>query len=320
MMSRVPQFIAQTLFSPATEALRHLPECPRVLQHSPDHLAWIAIQHSPTSTVGTLNLLHLGTLENREYPLPARPGFFVETTRPGVLLVGLERRLVLFDLNTGDVTETGLTVTTDERVLINDGVAVEGGVLFGTKHLEFNQPIGHVYFFDAGAHTVREVIPGQTCSNGKFYRAATRKLIDIDSVPRTITEYAFHDNWQIQGKRLIADPAQLPAIPDGLRPSPTGDSVIVAYFNLDSTADGLAQQFALSDGHVLNEWILPGAPRVTCPEFFRRNGRVCILFTTAVEGMPDEERKSAPRAGDLFWAETPFTEMPPAPPLVHIRV
>lgn len=318
MMTRVSQFIAQPLFAPATEALRHLPECPRVLRHSPNQLAWIAIQYAPDSTVGSLNVLNLDTLENREYPLPARPGFFAETTAPGVLLVGLERRLVLFDLNSGQLRETGLTVTTDERVIINDGVAAPGGALFGTKHLEFNQPIAKVYFFDAAAHTVREVFGGQTCSNGKFYRPANHTLVDIDSIPRTLTEYSFDYDWHVTAKRLIADPASLPAIPDGLRPCPANETVIVAYYNPDARADGLAQQFSLADGRVVNEWIVPGSPRVTCPELFLREGRVCVLFTTAVEGMPADERAHAPRAGDLFWAETPFSSLAPPPPLIRV--
>jgi sugar lactone lactonase YvrE len=317
-MTRVPEYIAQPLFAPATEALRHLPECPRVLRHTPNQLAWIAIQHSPTSTVGSLNVLNLDTLHNREHPLPARPGFFVETTKPGVLLVGLERRLVLYDLNTATLQELGVNVTTDERVLINDGLAIPGGVIFGTKHLEFNQPIAKVYHFDAHTRQVREIIDGQICSNGKFYQPAERRLIDIDSIPRTITEYVFDSDWHIAKQRPVVDPASLPAIPDGLRPCPFGETVIVAYYNPDSKADGLAQQFDIAGGKVVNHWRLPGSPRVTCPEFFVRDGRVCLLFTTAVEGMPADERPHAPRAGDLFWAETPYTQLPPAPPLVEL--
>jgi len=34
--------------------------------------------------------------------------------------------------------ETGPQVTTDERVIIKRRLAIDGGVLFGTKHLEFN--------------------------------------------------------------------------------------------------------------------------------------------------------------------------------------
>jgi sugar lactone lactonase YvrE len=321
MMTEVtsPQrFTAEPLFSPASEALRFLPECPRVLQHRPGHLAWIAIQHAADSTVGNVNVLNLTTLENREYPLPARPGFFVETTTPGLLLVGMERRLVLLDLNTGALRETGVTVTTDERVIINDGLAVPGGVIFGTKHLTFSETIAKLYYFAAGTFTVKELAGGQICSNGKFYRPQERKLVDIDSSPKTITEYEFKADWSVAQSRLITPPAKLPAIPDGLRPSPDGQSVVVAYYNPDSSAAGLAQQIALADGAVLTEWVLPGSPRVTCPELFLRDGRVCVLFTTAVEGMPDAERVGAPRAGDFFWADTPFTTLPAPPPLLDL--
>ena len=268
--------------------------------------------------MGNLNVLNLTTLENREYPLPARPGFYVETTTPGLLLVGLERRLALLDLNSGLLRETGVTVTGDESVIINDGIAVPGGVIFGTKHLAFSQTAAKLYYFAAGTFTVKELAGGQICSNGKFYRPKERKLIDVDSSPKTITEYEFRSDWSIASQRLLKPPADLPAIPDGLKPAPGGESVVVAFYNPDSQADGLAQQLSIADGSVLAEWMLPGSPRVTCPEFFLRDGRVCLLFTTATEGMPPEERLTAPRAGDFFWAETPFATMPAPPPLLDL--
>ena len=316
----LPQrFTAQPLFQPATEALRFLPECPRVLQHRPGHLGWIAIQHSAASTSGSLNVLNLATLENREYPLPGRPGFFAETKTPGLLLVGMERRLVLYDLNTSTLRETGVTVTSDERVIINDGVPVPGGVVFGTKHVAFSETIAKLYFFSVATRGIKELAGGQICSNGKFFRADERKLVDVDSSPKTITEYEFRPDWSVLSQRLITPPAALPAIPDGLRPTPDGHSVIVCFYNPDSKADGLAQEIGIADGAVLAEWTLPGSPRVTCPEFFLRDGRVCLLFTTAVEGMPDEERVTAPEAGALFWAATGFATLPAPPPLLDME-
>jgi hypothetical protein len=97
--------------------------------------------------------------------------------------------------------------------------------------------------------------------------------------------------------RLIADPASLPALPDGLRPARGGTSIIVAYYNPEPVADGLAQEIRLSDGAILTEWIFPGSPRVTCPEV----AGDFVYFTTAVEGMPDP----TPHAGTIFRAELP---------------
>src|SRR5438128_296288 len=100
-----PRTVAQPFFRPSSAELRYLPECPRQLRGT-SQLAWIAIQNGPDDPYGSLNILDLVTLQNRTYPLPGRPGFFVETERPGVLLVGLERRLVLYDLARSAITAT----------------------------------------------------------------------------------------------------------------------------------------------------------------------------------------------------------------------
>jgi sugar lactone lactonase YvrE len=107
-----------------------------------------------------------------------------------------------------------------------------------------------------------------------------------------------------------------------LRPAPAnadggeGDSVIVAFYNPEPVADGVARQIRLADGKVLCEWQIPGAPRVTCPEFVRLDGEVKLVFTTAVEGMPAATRQLAPGSGFLYVADTPFRELPAPPPLI----
>ncbi len=316
------QFIAKPFFEPANEALRFLPEGPRVLQNHPNGeglLGWVAIQHASDVLTGSLNILHLSTLQNQSIALPGRPGFFCETTQPGIVLVGLDRRLVYCNLVSGRIEETGITVTTDERVIINDGLAIEGGVLFGTKHLEFNQTIASLYYFESATRKVHTLLDGQICSNGKFFLSDTSgaTLIDIDSLPKTITKYRLNAMLtNVLDRSLVISPELLPAFPDGMRPSPDGKTVIVAFFNPDHTANGCAQQIRLSDGAVLCEWQIPGSPRVTCPEFVLLNGKVMILFTTAVEGMSPETRTIAPGAGSMYIAETPFTTLPSAPPLL----
>lgn len=311
------QYLAKELFAPAEESLRFLPEGPRVLQGT-NELGWVAIQHSAEATVGSLNRLDLASGENRSFTLPGRPGFFAETETPGKWLVGMERRLVLADWRSGVVEELGVTVSDDERVIINDGLAVEGGVLFGTKHLGFSEPIAALYFYDSAAGRLHTVLEGQTCSNGKDLRG--ERLIDIDSTPKAISRY----HWdaaarRATGREWVVDPASLPAYPDGLRPSPDGESVIVAFFNPGPVSDGLARMYRVADGAGECEWVIPGSPRVTCPEFVEMDGKVKIVFTTAVEGMPAEIRAMAPGAGSLFVADTPFDRMPARPPLVKIQ-
>ncbi len=318
------RFTAAPFFPPANEDLRFLPEGPRLLQNHPaggSLLGWVAIQHGAEVKAGSINVLDLESGRNTSFPLPGRPGFFAETDKPGMVLVGLERRLAYFDLLTGALTETGPSVTGDERVIINDGLAIEGGALFGTKHLEFNQPLAALYLFDCATKTVRTVIDKQFCSNGKFLRRDEEglRLIDIDSIPKTITDYRFDSKLErVLKSSLVASPDSLPGYPDGLRPAPDGESVIVAFYNPEAVADGIAWQIRLADGKVLCEWRIPGAPRVTCPEFVQMDGEVKLVFTTAVEGMPAGTRRLAPASGTLFIASTPFESMPAPPPLAPL--
>jgi sugar lactone lactonase YvrE len=283
-------------------------------------LGWVAIQHGPGRGDGSFNFLNLTTGVNTTIPLPGRPGFFVETELPGLLLVGLERRLILLDATTGQVTETGIIVSHDERVIINDGIAIPDGLLFGTKHLEFRNPIAALYHYDCATRELHQVVGGQVCSNGKYYQATDGHvtLIDIDSAPKTITRYRLDSGLRhIREQTLVAPPQSLPAFPDGLRPSPDGASIVVAFYNPDAAECGIAQEIRLADGAVLTEWTLPGSPRVTCPEFAIVDGQVKILFTTAVEGMPDAIRQMAPNAGTIFCADTPFTSLPAPPPILR---
>ena len=312
VLSAKRQFVAERLFEPESEALRYLPEGPRVLRHlglPGQWLGWVAIQHSAAEQVGSLNLFNLSSRENRSFELPGRPGFFAETATEGVVIVGMERRLVLFDWRSGEVTETGVVVSGDERVILNDGLAVEGGVLFGTKHLGFSEAIAAVYFYDWASGRVHTVLEGQVCSNGKFLRrdATGATLIDIDSMPKTISRYRLDSRLErVLERSLVVAPESLPGFPDGLRPSPDGESVIVAFYNPEAVSDGVARMYRLADGAVECEWVLPGSPRVTCPELVEMDGKVKIVFTTAVEGMAAEIRAMAPGAGALYVADTPF--------------
>lgn len=320
----MPSFVAQPFFNPVSARLRYLPEGPRLLQNHPgaanQWLGWVAIQHGPDLATGSLCLLHLDTLQNEEHPLPGRPGFFAETEQPGLLLIGLERRLVLYNVVTRHLEELGITVSDHPRVIINDGQPVPGGVYFGTKHLDFNEPVAELFFFDALRGELVRVLPGQTCSNGKIFwpHAASPTLFDIDSSPKTINRYQLDATGRhVHAQKAVVAPSALPAYPDGMRQA-TQDSALLAFFNPALVSDGLAWQISLTTGECLAEWHLPGSPRVTCPEFIPRHGRVQVLFTTADEGMSPEGRALAPGAGMLYLADTPFTTLPPAPPLLPV--
>lgn len=311
-------FTARVLFRADREELRFLPEGPRRLRLYPgEHpmLGWIAIQHGENSGVGSFQVLDLMTLQNTSRDLPGRPGFFAETSRPGTVLIGLERRLVLYDMLQGIVTETGIEVSQDERVIINDGVAIPQGLIFGTKHLKCSEEYAALYYFDAASRELKLLKDKQMCSNGKFLSGDL--LVDIDSPRRVLTGYTLdRRGGSITAERTLADLHAFPGVPDGMRPVQAGGSVAVAFFNPEAAEHGTVRQVNLASGAVEAEWIAPGSPRVTCPEFVMLDGQVKLIFTTAVEGMPREMLDTSPNAGSLFIADTDFTELPPEPPLL----
>ncbi len=87
----------------------------------------------PTVRKAASNCLDLATGQNVHHPLAGRPGFFAETGDPGVLVIGLERRLVLYDVVRACITGTLGHIPEDERVIINDGIAIPGGLIFGIE-------------------------------------------------------------------------------------------------------------------------------------------------------------------------------------------
>ncbi|MGA1995158.1 MAG: SMP-30/gluconolactonase/LRE family protein [Bryobacteraceae bacterium] len=319
------QCIAEPWYRPSTEELRYLPECPRLLGNFPGDapvLGWVAIEHGPGRGDGSLNLLDLATRLNTSIALPGRPGFFVETTRPGTLLVGMERELVLVNGSSGEIAKTGIAIPGNRPVIINEGIAIPNGLVFGTKHELVRDPVAALYHFDCATRAVREIVGDQVCSNGKYFRCSGDglDLIDIDSLPKTITWYRFTLGFrELLARRLLLPPSSLPALPDGLRATPDGESIVVAFYNPEPAGAGIAQELRLTDGAVLTEWILPGSPRVTCPEFVEIDGSICVLFTTAVEDMSADAQKQAPHAGSFFCGATGLTRLPAPPPLFPVE-
>jgi sugar lactone lactonase YvrE len=192
-------------------------------------------------------------------------------------------------------------------------------LLFGTKDLKFQEPIAALYRFDAGSKELIRLVAGEICSNGKHLvrDPGGAVLIEIDSLPKTITRYRLDTGLRrVLEQSLVVEPASLPAFPDGLRATPDGAGIVVAFYDPAAVNMGRALEIRLADGAVLTEWLFPGSPRVTCPEFAWIDGRVQLIFTTATEGMAQEIRDIAPEAGTMFCAQTHFQTMPEGPPLL----
>jgi sugar lactone lactonase YvrE len=314
---------ARILFAPVDEADRFLPEGPHgVAVAGRLALAWVNIQSATASKTGAVHLRFWDTGEHRILRQSARPGFIVPTDRPGVVLVGREKELGTLDLQTGEWKTLARIPDANPRTIINDGAAVPGGraVVFGTKDTQFKDPIAALYLYTVADRRLTVLAEGQVCSNGKIFGqdADGLTLYDIDTPRRVVSRYRFDlDRRSLQVDGVAVDLRTVDGFPDGMvgvpraAGSPGDGTAIIAMYNPGPVADGRAYHYHLGNGQRLSEWIVPGSPRVTCPLLVERDGGVKLVLTTAVEGMPAEQRRESPNAGSLFEADTDLKRVPP---------
>ncbi len=310
-----PIHTAEVLTAPPTVADGFLPEGPRCVEwNGKSMLGWVNIQTTPDATAGAIWLRDWDTGQTQSRILPGRPGFFLPTTIPNVVLVGMSKQIGLFNLKLKAWTPLNTISDGSPWTIINDGEATPDGrfVVFGTKDVRFKEPIGHLYLFNAENNTLRELASGQTCSNGKILHSAGDgyTLYDIDTPTRCVRRY----HLDVSPPRLRLDGTMLDlasaiGFPDGM--TDTGDgSALIAFYNPAPAEFGLAVAYDLVTGSTVGEWRLPGAPRVTCPLLTSRHGKSQVIFTTALEGMPDDMRRIAASSGAVFISDTNFDSIP----------
>lgn len=320
---------AELFFTPENEKFRFLPEGPLPLDPATwpekgNWMAWVAIQHGQQSTTGSLNILNLDTRENKNIALPGRPGFVAETNIPGLLMVGMEREIVLVDCENAEsaVTHTSMQITPNPHTIINDGISTPFGAIFGSKDTRFEEPIAHLYLYRNGESQLHCIQANQTCSNGKVILPDedTWTLFDIDTPTKKVVRYRVEvDSTCLTGPEDFIDLSGEDHFPDGMRITPDGKSMVIAFYNPNDVPFGIARQYNLKDGAVEAEWQVPKAPRVTCPTFIQIDGEVKLMLTTAIEGMEEDQLAKHEHSGCLFLAECDFDTPGPYTPKVDVR-
>ncbi len=313
----LPQTIAKVCFAPKRDEDRFLPEGPRLVHvFGRDAIVWVNIATAPGATRGDIHLGFLDTGERRRYALPANPGFVLPCEIPDTIFVGLGKAVGLLNLARGVWTPLGRIPDTNPRTIINDGELLPGGrgVIFGTKDVQFKEPLGHLYLLTLPDQIITPLASGMTCSNGKVLLPMMDDflLYDIDT-PRRVVERYYLDMTErkLISNGVAVDLRQEEGLPDGMTDCGEG-SAIVAFYNPDRGGAGLARRYRLDTGRPVEEWILPGSPRVTCPLLFDVKQKTVVIFTTATEGMPNEMLKHSPAAGSLFMADTKVKAYPTA--------
>lgn len=315
-MGAVPTTEARVLVAPPTEPQRFLPEGPRVVVFRGRRaLAWVNIQTAPDSTRGELHVWFPDTADHQVIPVPGRPGFLLPTDRPDTLLLGLTKEVGLFHVPTGDWEQLAAIPDDSPRTIINDGEALPDGraVVFGTKDVQFADPIGHLYLLTLDDRKLSVLAGGQTCSNGKVFAEDGSELVlyDIDTPRRMVVRYRLDRQFRtLEDQGVAVDLRAVDGFPDGMADCGDG-TVVVAFYDPDPRPAGRAGRYRLGSGELVEEWTTPGSPRVTCPLLVEQDG-VKLILTTAVEGMPPEMRAKCPNAGCLFIADTTQTTVPVA--------
>ena len=309
------EYEAQLLYQPPTDALRFLPEGPYPLDQQ--RMSWVGIQHGGDAQIGSLNVLDFASGENRSYELEGRPGFAYATDREGVFVVGLERNVRLFDTNSGQYEDLCGPIDQDvENTIINDGLAFDGGLLFGAKDLEFAEKKAGLYLWRRSDRQLIRLRSDQICSNGKVLLQQDGKtvLLDIDSPTKTVVAYDLDvQQGTLSEAKIVVDLRDGDSFPDGMIATPDGQSVIISFYNPNDAEAGETRQYGLQQGDLQCVWKTPKAPQATCPQLVKYQGRVKLVITTAVEHMSVERRAQHVNSGCLFWADTDFAELPDTP-------
>lgn len=291
---------------PLTDALRYLPEGP--YQIAPGKFSWVGIQHGADTKHGSLNRYDFATGENVSLDLPGRPGFAFPCQTENRFVVGCEHELGFFDVATGawevfcenidgDVTNT----------IINDGLAYEDNLVFGTKDLEFATKKAGLYLYRGRDQALIRLRDDQICSNGKATLVGEDglSLIDIDSPTRQIVRYALDiDAGTLGPREVIIDLTEDPAVPDGAILTPDGSGLIVAMFLPQSAAFGETRLYDLATGQCQKTWRTPLSPQNTCPALVEHQGKLKLVITTAVEHMAAEDQAVCVNSGKLFVADS----------------
>ncbi len=237
-------YTTDVLFRPDTESLRYLPEGPCALRNG--SISWVAVQHGAASSAGSINVLNLEDRSNHSFELPGRPGFAFPTAREDVFVAGVERGLGLFDLSSGEWTPLSDEVDSQiDGTIINDGVAFESGIVFGTKDVRFEERKAGLYLWRRSDSQMIQLRDDQFCSNGKVITGQGNDwtLLDIDSPTQTVVRYSLDvAEARLSEPETVIDLTGRPDFPDGMIATPDGRSVIIAFYNPEDVETGAARQ------------------------------------------------------------------------------
>jgi sugar lactone lactonase YvrE len=297
---------AKLLFRPESDKIRFLPEGPYPLDEN--RFSWVAIQHGPSATIGSIHVYDLEKQQDVAYEIPGRPGFAFPTDK-GRFVVGCEREVGIYWPESQSFVPFIRGIDSQvSGTIINDGVTWDGNLIFGTKDLQFATKKAGLYLWRGADQRLFPLRSDQICSNGKVIRNVSTdsvELLDIDTPTKRVVLYEINTKiGKIISERTVVDLCDDIAFPDGMTSTFDGKSVIISMYNPHEAEFGRTIQCSIDTGKVEQEWRTDKSPQATCPQWMVFRGKACLVITTAVEHMPAERQASSINAGGLFLVET----------------
>ena len=143
--------------------------------------------------------------------------------------------------------------------------------------------------------TLHQKLSGVALSNGLDWSLDGRTFYYVDTPTREVRAYSFSDKGELGEARVIRRITEEEGWPDGLCIDSGGRLWLALY------QGGQVICLNPQDGRTVEEVIVPGVSRVTCPGF--GGPELDILYiSTAWEHAPSDERQREPHAGGLFAA------------------
>ena len=213
----------------------------------------------------------------------------------GGLVIAGRKGFALWDPESGSHTPLHDPRDDPEGTMLNDGRADRQGRFWaGTMDKMLERPSGMLYRLDADG-TSHAAADGITLSNGVAFSPDGGILYLADSLTKNIYAYDLDaDTGALANKRIFAETAKLPGIPDGATVDAEG-------FLWSARFDGSRVVRHAPDGSVADEIELPVSRVTSCA--LGGPGLKTLYITTAFFRLTEEQRAKQPLAGALVAVE-----------------
>jgi sugar lactone lactonase YvrE len=247
---------------------------------------WVDIEN------GKLFEHNLKTKETKTRSFPHRLTVVLED-KEGNLILGLDRKLARFDLDTEKLT--WLCEVESEYPLhrFNDGkVDPKGRIWIGTLSTLFTEGVGSLYLVDQDLKPKKQ-LDHLTISNGMAWTEDNKTFYFIDTPTRQIKAYNFElESGEIEFEKVAIQIPEELGFPDGMCIDQEG-MLWVAHYG----GSGV-YRWNPETGKLLDKIELP-VPHVTSCCFGGKNLDM-LLITTAQENLTEPQLKEFPMSGDVF--------------------